>query len=326
MPSETEQPDVFILRDVPGDGRDALLSCLKPSAWKPGETIIEQGGEGQDLFIVSSGYVDVLVKGGGDREQAIATLGPGDCFGEMSLIGKTRRCATVRASEACTALSLGRADIDRLATSHPAAFHQLVLNLARELARRIRLLDEALVSPETFARWAAIRPSVRVVTKSARAAPGIASDAGGDLGTLRSAPVFHGVGDEALRVLYVAAEETTVTPGSVIVREGDFGDRLFVLASGSVGVVKGLKGRTPTVLAVLPEHSIFGEMCVVGELVRSASIRALESCRVFSLTGGALAKFGRFWPKDHTVLLTNIARELSSRLQSLDKVFAARAF
>ena len=78
-------------------------------------------------------------------EKRIAVLGVGDVFGEMELIDMQRRSATVRALEAVSVLALSNGDLFRIYESDLPTFTLIVLNLARELSRRLRSIDDLAV-------------------------------------------------------------------------------------------------------------------------------------------------------------------------------------
>ncbi len=72
--------------------------------------------------------------------------------------------------------------------------------------------------------------------------------------------------------------------GDVIVREGEMGVGFYVIARGSVEVIKGLGTPQEQAIATLGPESFFGEMALFDNHVRSASIRALEDCECLVLT------------------------------------------
>ena len=81
-----------------------------------------------------------------------------------------------------------------------------------------------------------------------------------------------------LRALSAIAEERSFLPGAGIVREGDVGDSLFIIKTGSVRIEKKDENGDPIHLATLKANDFFGEMALFDAEVRSASVLAEESC------------------------------------------------
>lgn len=120
-----------------------LAGDAHPVALAAGHDFFRQGEPGDSLFVLESGRVAVLrqVPGGWLR---LGTLGPGDCFGEMSLIDYAPRSATVRALEDCRAFALPIARLHRLYECDLEQFALIQMNLARELSRRLRATTDRL--------------------------------------------------------------------------------------------------------------------------------------------------------------------------------------
>jgi len=70
--------------------------------------------------------------------------------------------------------------------------------------------------------------------------------------------------------------QKTFSPGELIVEEGHTGNGLYVIISGNVEVVKALGTEHPRVVARRGEGEVFGEMALLGEWPRTASVRALD--------------------------------------------------
>lgn len=104
-----------------------------------GAVVVEEGSPGRELFVIARGEAEVL-KG----EAVLATLQPSACFGEMALIGIVPRSATVRARTAMTAMVLPYQRIAALSESHPRTFTMIVMNLAREVCRRLQQTNSVL--------------------------------------------------------------------------------------------------------------------------------------------------------------------------------------
>jgi CRP/FNR family transcriptional regulator, cyclic AMP receptor protein len=94
--------------------------------------------------VLLEGEVEVVKKSRLAREHRVALLGPGDCFGEMSLIDVQPRSATVRAVAPSRVLQVNSEDFDRLYRQDLKSYALVTLNIARDLSRRLRVADRIL--------------------------------------------------------------------------------------------------------------------------------------------------------------------------------------
>ena len=98
---------------------------VRPVIFEPGQDIVREGEVGQSLYIIRSGEVEILKKSeDGGPDQHLATLGPGEHFGEVAVFSGTRRTATVRAKTRVELLHVMREAALALSDSSPA-FAQL---------------------------------------------------------------------------------------------------------------------------------------------------------------------------------------------------------
>jgi len=117
-----------------------LLSLRR---YRKGETIFHQGDAGDALFVIESGAVKIVLPSpDGGEEAIIATLRPGDSFGELAVVDGADRSATAIAHDPTTAYRLSRPDLERLMESQPQLRVALVEALATELRRLTRHVDE----------------------------------------------------------------------------------------------------------------------------------------------------------------------------------------
>jgi CRP-like cAMP-binding protein len=107
-----------------------------------GERVIEEGAEGNSMFILLRGTANVSVSKNGSSI-SIATLNSGDCFGEMSLLTGERRSATVRADGDCYVMEIGKPIMAEVIRDSPACLQQLSEILARRKMETEGVLKDA---------------------------------------------------------------------------------------------------------------------------------------------------------------------------------------
>ena len=140
---------------------------------------------------------------------------------------------------------------------------------------------------------------------------------------LESIPIFAGLETSALALIADAVEQTFFHAGETIVGEAEAGNRMFIVQTGRVEVVKNLGTMRETALAVLGPKEFFGEMCIIECLTRCASVRAIEDTYLFALKSTDLHRLFEQQPDQYAILILNIARDISRRLRALDELFAA---
>jgi CRP-like cAMP-binding protein len=121
-----------------------LASTLKQFTVIPGDTIFREAEAAHEMFALLDGEVEVVKKSRQGREHRIALLGPSDCFGEMSVIDMMPRSATVRAVAPSRLLRISSEDMDALYRFDLKSYALIVLNIARDLSRRLRVTDGIL--------------------------------------------------------------------------------------------------------------------------------------------------------------------------------------
>src|SRR5690349_11600563 len=93
---------------------------------------------------------------------------------------------------------------------------------------------------------------------------------------LQNVPIFAGLDEAALDLLWQNARQDPMPAGTIIVREGEPGNRFYLVGSGKVRVCKGLGKPGETELAIFGPADFFGEMCILETLPRCASVQAIE--------------------------------------------------
>jgi putative peptide zinc metalloprotease protein len=117
-----------------------IAAQLQEETYEPGAVIIRQGEIGETFYVIESGRVQVSVEQDGE-EKVVAERGPGEYVGEIALLLKVPRTATVRALTPTRTLALHKDDFDRLVVKHLYVSR----GLERETSRR--MIDLRRVAP-----------------------------------------------------------------------------------------------------------------------------------------------------------------------------------
>lgn len=106
--------EIPILADLSDDMLNGLMQVLKFKAFGQGQTIIRRGEPGEEFFILADGQAQVIIGGQGVPEEVVDVLSPGDSFGEIALVERVTRTATIRALTPVKTLVLQRQAFDKL--------------------------------------------------------------------------------------------------------------------------------------------------------------------------------------------------------------------
>lgn len=132
------EPEVF-LPDASEEDWSALLRNCRRRRFERGETIIDPGGSDRSLYLVIDGAAEVLIPGRRPgRYRHAGTVRSGRVLGEVSFFDGDARSALVRAVSTVDVAELSPADFDALALERPALSRQILFDLGRILARRLR--------------------------------------------------------------------------------------------------------------------------------------------------------------------------------------------
>ena len=142
--------------------------------------------------------------------------------------------------------------------------------------------------------------------------------------TLRNITIFAGLDESALSLLMSRVRRTTAPADGVIVREGEPGNQLYLIASGSVRICKRFGRPDQLELARLGPGDFFGEMCILETLPRAATVQAMAEATLYWLPSLAFYDLFRANAEQYSILILNIARDVSRRLRRLDEIFAAQ--
>ena len=132
--------EVPLFREVPPHHLRDLARFAQVEAFSAGEEIIRMGEFGATMYVIRAGRVNVVRERPSGEAVVLASLGPGEFFGELSIFDSETRSATVVAVEDTELLALGRLDVVRVVNRNS----ELALSLLKSLSARLRAADERL--------------------------------------------------------------------------------------------------------------------------------------------------------------------------------------
>lgn len=228
-------PPIPLFSSLQRAGFTHLLSAMKLKRVRPFEVIVEQGQEGVAGYVLARGSVEIRRTSAEGEVQTLASLHDGAVFGEVALIRRQKRAATVVAKTDCDLLVFERdvleaADIDG------------VVRQGLDRYMRERLLQNLL---GTAALFKPLSPAQR---------------------------------NELLK-RFTAHD---VPKGTVMIRQGQVGDGLYVILHGEAVVTK-QEGAAELTLATLEAGDVFGEISLIQDEPTIASVMAASDLSLLFL-------------------------------------------
>jgi CRP/FNR family cyclic AMP-dependent transcriptional regulator len=136
--------------------REALAIIAQVTAEEShatGTKLFQYGDPGDKLFIILEGKVRISREVAGMGEEALAVLGAGEVFGEMSLLDESPRSADARVHERCRMLVITKEAFDDLLFVHKELAYEVLWNCVRILSTRLRETNEKLTFLTTSGKF-----------------------------------------------------------------------------------------------------------------------------------------------------------------------------
>ena len=161
--TEQDLPNCPLFDGLPLAQQKELAGLLHRESFGPGRTILAEGEQTRNLWVVGDGTCEVVKTPPGGVERSLAELGPGAVFGEMSFFHPAPHAATVRASTAVTTLRLPFDRYEELERTCPRAAYGITRAIAVVLSERLRRMDRWTAEllgkypPQRSEEWSAFR-------------------------------------------------------------------------------------------------------------------------------------------------------------------------
>lgn len=280
----------------------------------PGQFLFHDADRSMDFYVVLDGLLSVQ-KDTPFGPQVLAKLGAGEIIGEMNFIDRTERSSDAAAIDPSTCAAFSFTAIDQMMDQDKELAVGLHWAFWRSLTVKVRDANEQL---KLFFQEDA-KTAGRRKTEAARAeaqAVQVRSEDKVDLFRER------GLSAAEMKLLATFSSEEQFRAGSMIFREGDPGDKLYIILDGRVRISKFIPGVGEEALALLDRGDFFGEMALIDDQPRSADAKSHETpATVLSIDRATLNEILSMDPHASLQFLNLLCRMISSRLREInDKI------
>jgi CRP-like cAMP-binding protein len=277
-----------IFNSLPFEDLTDLARGCRRRQFSAGTAFIREGEIGDEMYVIDRGRVRVERSEGlgGKRSIVLAELGPGEVVGEMGVLDREPRSATVRAVTDIEVLELTAAWLDKVIERHPHVKEALLHVISGRL-RNVNVLAGRVLADV----W-------HKVTE------------------------FRPLSEDALRYLTAQGHSRHFAVGEVLMREGGPSKSLHVIARGRVRVERSRgKEQAPVLLATLGTGEVVGEMGVLDGGQHSATVVAMSDVETVELDAITVAQAIIRFPDAGAALLHVLTR----RLRHADELLARTA-
>jgi CRP-like cAMP-binding protein len=120
---------------------DRIRCLMTEESYESGDVIILEGSVNDKIRFITDGRVSIVKQG-----TILFELTEGETFGEMEVLDVMPTAAAIKALEATTVISLSNRDLREIYKTDIKAFAIIVMNLARDLSRRLRRMDDRVLA------------------------------------------------------------------------------------------------------------------------------------------------------------------------------------
>ncbi|MDR0410267.1 MAG: Crp/Fnr family transcriptional regulator [Spirochaetaceae bacterium] len=283
--------------------------------------LVEGKNSNGNFFILREGRVELSKQMQFPEENSMSMVVPGDFVGIVPAMAKRSQIESAQALVDSSAIVINRNQFGDLIQNNP----QIAIKVIQQFSRRIRFLNDSL------ARFSSSGPAGKKNEDGADRLFHLGEFYRKTSMNVKAYYVFKrymecypdGLNFKEAQAMEVnlnqyssSGYENTNTPfqrnykdGGLIFAEGEMGRELYIIKKGSVKICRILDGNE-TILAILKEGDIFGEMAVIDDKPRSATAVALGDACMMAILKENFAAISETQPQ----IITNITRTLSERI------------
>lgn len=287
---------------------------MEKKVFKKNEVVFREGEFGKSFFQIVEGTAGIYLHYGEEGQRKLTDMTAGQFFGEMAVIEAWPRSATVVAEDELQVIEIEESNLNQYFKEQP----DKILALMKQIGNRIRSLTEEYDEVNAFIKekneaGTEKKEGFFAKLKKYREISILASKNVGS--TLEDVMAMKEFGQKEKTPLQVMSFKK----GQIIFREGDTGNYMYAVHSGTVGIYVNYGAREETKLTTLYADSFFGEMSLISDEPRSATAVIEENDTTLEIIrADDLEALFEANPLKIDMILTH----LSNRLRRLTKDYA----
>ncbi|MEO6259487.1 MAG: cyclic nucleotide-binding domain-containing protein [Thermoanaerobaculia bacterium] len=291
-----------------------LSRLTRAEVLEPGGYVFRAEDRSMDFYVVKAGRIEIR-KDTPFGPQILGALEPDTIFGEMNFIDRTQRSSDAVAAESSVCYIFSFSALDQVMDEDKELAVGLHWAFWRSLTEKVRDANDQL---KLFFQEDARKGAGRKRAEGKREVQQVTVKSEDKVDLFKE----RGLSAAEMKLLATFSTEERFREGSVIFREGERGDKLYIVLDGRVRISKFIPGVGEEALAVLDRGDFFGEMSLIDDKARSADGKAHEGdATVLSIDRATLNEILSMDPHASLQFLNLLCRMISRRLREInDKI------
>lgn len=291
-----------------------LSRFARIDSFHPDDYVFHENDRSMDFYVVRDGCIEVR-KDTPFGPQVLGALRQDEIFGEMNFIDRVHRSSDAVATEESSCYTFSFSALDQMMDEDKEIAVGLHWAFWRSLTEKVRDANEQL---KLFFQEDAKRGGGRKKIDGKRETSEVTVKSEDKVDLFKE----RGLSAAEMKLLATFSTEERFRDGSVIFREGEKGDKLFIVLDGRVRISKFIPGVGEEALTVLDRGDFFGEMALIDDKPRSADAKAHETdATVLSIDRATLNEILSMDPHASLQFLNLLCRMISRRLREInDKI------
>jgi CRP-like cAMP-binding protein/tetratricopeptide (TPR) repeat protein len=291
-----------------------LSKFARVEGYVNGDYVFREEDRSMDFYVVKDGRIEIR-KDTPFGPQILGALTADQIFGEMNFIDRIHRSSDAVSVESSACYTFSFSALDQMLDEDKELAVGLHWAFWRSLTEKVRDANEQL---KLFFQEDAKRGHGRKRAEGKRETQQITVKSEDKVDLFKE----RGLSAAEMKLLATFSSEERFREGSMIFREGEKGDKLYIVLDGRVRISKFIPGVGEEALTVLDRGDFFGEMALIDDKARSADAKAHESdATVLSIDRATLNEILSMDPHASLQFLNLLCRMISRRLREInDKI------